>query len=219
MKTKAGLLLSLIVLAVPHVARPQDGRRAREAEEVRTIVRGFGSKTKAGVLTRGLVASRGKILSSRAGSFDLKFSGRVITIAYDNVLELGGGGKFVSFVPHRAARNHGSWMDAGQIYPGTKILVFYTDGTSVKGFANSVSETHLIMVDRNGRERVDVPRESIRAVYGLIGGYGGVKAGASKGAEGMTNDRDVLLDGVFAGVGALVGLVKSDGRPILVYSN
>jgi hypothetical protein len=66
---------------------------------------------------------------------------------------------------------------------------------------------------------VDVPRDRVVAVYGLVGGYGGVKKGASKGSEGLhTGSRDKLPGLVFAGVGALVGLVKSDGRPILIYS-
>ena len=74
------------------------------------------------------------------------------------------------------------------------------------------------MIDEKGRERVDVPRDRIVAVFGLIGGYGGVKKGAAKGTEGMTGRTDVLPAGIFAGIGALVGLVKSDGRPVLIYS-
>ena len=75
------------------------------------------------------------------------------------------------------------------------------------------------MVDKNGRERVDVPRDQIAAVYGLMGGYGGVKAGASKGSEGIaTGSRDKLPNLVATGVGALLGLAKTDGRPILMYS-
>ena len=209
----------LIVLAVSLAARSQDDLHTRRGQEVRAIVEGFGPKaTKVTLLTRELIVFRGKVIKVRERSLDLKFSGRVITIAYDNVLELEGSGKFVSFVPDRAERNHGTWEDVRRIYPGTKILVVYADGKSGKGFSNSATKTHLIMVDNNGRKRVDVPSPNILAVYGLIGGYGGVKAGASKGAEGIANSRHALLGGVFAGIGALAGLVKSDGRPILVYS-
>ena len=211
--------LSLILFVTPFAAWSQDDVRQQQAERLRALVQSFGPKpTKVTVLTKAMIVTRGKIVRSRETSFDLKHNGGVTTIFYSGVLELGSKKGSVSFVPDRAARNHGDWKDIGLIYAGTKILVVYADGNSMRGFANSVSETSLIMVDEKGRTRVDVPREKILGVYGFVGGYGGVKAGASKGAEGMTNDRDVLLDGVFAGIGALVGMAKSDGRPILVYS-
>ena len=93
------------------------------------------------------------------------------------------------------------------------------DGKSLKGFSNSATESALVIVDANGRERIDIPRDRVVAFYGLLGGYGGVKKGASKGAEALhTGSRDKLPGLVFAGVGALVGLAKSDGRPVLIYS-
>ncbi|HKP68686.1 MAG TPA: hypothetical protein VJV05_05340 [Pyrinomonadaceae bacterium] len=216
---KAIALLTVILLVTTFAASSQDDIRAREIERVRVLVQAFGPKpTKVTLLTRQLIVTHGKIVRSRETSFDLKHNGGVTTIFYENVLELGTSKGSVSLVPDRAARNYGRWEDVSVIYPGTKILLIYPEGKFAKGFSNSVSQTHIIIVDKKGRERVDVPREKIVAVYGLVGGYGGVKAGASKGAEGMTNDRDVLLDGIFAGVGALVGMVKSDGRPILIYS-
>jgi hypothetical protein len=111
--------------------------------------------------------------------------------------------------PIQAARAHGAWSDINQVYAGTKILVVLTDGKSLKGFSNSATESALVIVDANGRERIDIPRDRVVAFYGLLGGYGGVKKGASKGAEGLsTGSRDKLPGLVFAGVGALVGLVQ-----------
>lgn len=212
-------LVTLVLFVMPFAASSQDDVHRQHGERVRALVLSFGPRpTKVAILTKTMIVIRGKIVRSRRTSFDLKHNDAVTTIFYDNVLELGSGKGSVSFVPDRATRNHGSWEDVGQIYPGTKILIVYSDGKTGKGFSHSVSKTHLIIFDKNGRERVDVPLEKVRAVYALIGGYGGVKAGASRGAEGMTNDRDVLLDGIFAGVGALVGMAKSDGRPILIYS-
>jgi hypothetical protein len=57
------------------------------------------------------------------------------------------------------------------------------------------------------------------STYALLGGYGGVKKGASKGAETLhIGGRDKIPGLVATGVGALLGLIKSDGRPILIYS-
>ena len=217
---QAFALLTLVLFVLPVAALSQDDIRRQQIERVRALVRSFGpGPTKVAILTRTMIATRGKIVRSRETSFDLKHNDGVTTIFYDNVLELGSEKGSISLVPDRASRNHGSWSDVGRIYPGTKILVVYNDGSTAKGFSHSITETVLIMVDKNGRERVDVPRDRIQAFYGLIGGYGGVKAGASKGAEGIhTGSRDKLPNLVATGVGALIGLAKSDGRPILIYS-
>ena len=213
MNLRGSAFLVLVLLVTPFAARSQENFRRQQVEQLRTLVRSFGPKpAKVTVLTRGLIVTRGKIVRSRETSFDLKQNGGVTTIFYEHVLELGSNKGSISFVPERATRNHGDWLDVGLIYPGTKILIVYPDGKTVKGFSNSVSETSLVMIDEKGRTRVDVPREEILAVYGFVGGYGGVKSGASKGAEGMTNDRDVLLDGIFAGIGARLVL---DGRPVV----
>ena len=137
---------------------------------------------------------------------------------YSAVLAMSGGGQELSFVPDPETRGYGSWSDVASIFSGTRILVAFSDGTSVKGFSNSATATHLIMIDEKGRQRVDVPREKIVAVWGLIGGYGGVKKGASQGAEAMHAGRDKLLGAALTGVAALIGLAKSDGRPILIHS-
>src|SRR5829696_7155413 len=206
------LLLIILIATFPFQALPQDDVRSRQAEKVGAVIQGFGQKaTKITMLSRSLIGAKGKIIKTRKDSFDLKSRGRITTVPYAAVLELQGGGQSLSLVPERTTRNHGSWEDVGRIYPSTKIFIIFTDGNSVKGFSNSTSETRLVMFDEKGRERVELPRDQILAVYGLIGGYGGVKSGASKGAEGMaTGSRETtLLGAVFAGIGALVGLAKS----------
>ena len=213
------LLLITFLTLLPVQAWAQNDAVADRAAAVRTFVSGLSErKTTVALLTRRLIPMKGKFLRSRADSFDVRVARVVNTIPYSYILEMKAGAAEISFVPDIATRNHGGWEDVGRIFPGTRILVVYTDGKSAKGFSNSVSQTHLIMIDEKGRQRVDTPREKIVAVYGLLNGYGGVKKGASKGAEGMTAGNNQLLDGVFAGIGALVGLVKSDGRPILIYS-
>jgi hypothetical protein len=213
------LLLALLGLITFEISA-QDDIRAKQAAQVRNVVQGLGQKqTRASVLTRSLVFKKGKVVQTRDESFDLRVrKGVVPTISYADVLELDAGGKFVSFIPERTARNHGRWEDVGVIYPGTRILVIYPDGKSTKGFSNSVTKANLVMVDENGRQRVEIDRDNVLAVYGLVGGYGGVKKGAAKGVEAMNSSRDKLLGGVFVGIGALLGLAKSDGTPILIYS-
>ena len=216
----AKVLSIFLITLLPLFVTAQDNLRSQQAKEVKEMVEGFGDKAaKVTLLSRSLIVAKGKIIRSRDGSFDLRINGRVTTVPYAAVLEMHGDGRSVSFVPESEARNFGEWRDIGHIYAATRILVITSDGSHVKGFSNSITDTQLVMIDEKGRERVDVPREKIIAVYGLIGGYGGVKAGASKASDGLhTGGRDKLLGGVFAGVGALAGLVKSDGRPVLVYS-
>jgi hypothetical protein len=214
------VLLTILIFLLPLAVSSQNDIRSEHADEVRRMVESFSEKpTRVTLLSRSMIVAKGKIIRSRSGSFDLRINGRVTTVPYAAVLEMHGGGRTISFVPDNETRSYGEWEDLGHIYAATRILVLTSDATHVKGFSNSITDARLIMIDQKGRERVEVPREKIIAVYGLIGGYGGVKAGASKGAEGLhTGSRDKLLGGVFAGVGALIGLVKSDGRPILVYS-
>jgi len=174
---------------------------------------------KAKVLTRRLVTHSGKIVSVYPDSFNLKVKKKIYsTISYNDVLELSVDDQHVSIVPEETTKSHGAWEDIGRVFPGTRIAIVLDDGKTIKGFANSSTASSLVIVDDDGRERIDIPRNRVVAFYGLIGGYGGVKKGASKGVEGSTNRSDQLLTGVFAGVGALAGLVKSDGRPILIYS-
>jgi hypothetical protein len=212
-------LITLLGL-VAFQADAQDDLRSQQAQAVRAIVESLEPKrAKVTLLSRRLIGVKGKIVRSRADSFDLKVRGRVTTVPYLAVLEMLGGGRSISFVPADDSPNHGAWADIGNIYPATRIVVLLSNGKSVKGFSNSITETKLVMVDEKGRERVELPREQIACVYGLIGGYGGVKSGASKGVEQTTaSGRDKLPGLVYTGISALTGLAKSDGRPILVYS-
>ncbi|HEX6124272.1 MAG TPA: hypothetical protein VFZ23_02760 [Pyrinomonadaceae bacterium] len=213
------VLLIFVIILLPTMVRAQNDVRSEQAERVRRVVESFGQRpTKVTLLSRSLIVAKGKIIRSRDGSFDLRINRRVTTVPYGAVLEMQGGGQSISFVPKSQTRNYGDWRDVGHIYAATRILILTVDGSSIKGFSNSITDRLLIMIDEKGRERVEVPVDKILAVYGLIGGYGGVKAGASKGEEAMHAGRDKLLGGVFTGIGALIGLAKSDGRPILIYS-
>lgn len=192
--------------------------REEQADAVRTIVKNLAPGTRVTFLTRPLIVTSGKVLNSRPDSFDLRSGKRILLVKYINVLEIKGGGWAYSSIPADHAKPFGLWDDIDLIYPGTKILVLLENGRAHIGFANSATAEHLVMLEREKKERFDIRREDIKAVYGLIGGYGGVKAGGSKGAEAMHAGRDKLLGGVMAGVGALMGLAKSEGRPVLVFS-
>lgn len=203
-------------LSVP--AFSQTGMSA-QADAVRSLTGELSKRSsKASVLTRALVFRSGKVIKSTSEWFDLKSGKHTVTIKHDDVLEMSGGGKSLSFVPDAPQQHHGTWEDVGHIYPNTKIVIILTDGKAVKAFANSATPTRLVVIERERYERWEVERDRVEAVYGLIGGYGGVKANASKGAEAMNASRDKLLGGILTGAAALAGLVKSDGRPILVYS-
>jgi hypothetical protein len=208
--------LVFVLVAAPLITLAQ----GQQDSSIETVVRECEPKRqKASVLFRSLVTSEGRLVKFDAESFYLKKHRKYFRSFYRDVLEIECGGKSASNVPDPSARAHGAWSDINQVYAGTKILVVLTDGKSLKGFSNSATESALVIVDANGRERIDIPRDRVVAFYGLLGGYGGVKKGASKGAEGLsTGSRDKLPGLVFAGVGALVGLVKSDGRPVLIYS-
>ncbi len=211
------LLMFLFVIAPIYVLGQDD--RVSDAENVRSVVRELATRSaKATILSRKLVAYSGKVVAADQHSFDLKIKKNTSTLKYEDVLELSTGGRDFSFVPDVTKRGHGLWQDINIVYPGTRIVVVLVNGKSVKGFSNSATATSLLIIERERHERMEIRRDQVTAFYGLVGGYGGVKKNASKGAEAMHTGRDKLLGGVFAGVGALVGLVKSDGRPILIYS-
>ena len=209
--------LVFLLVAGPLITLAQ----GQQHSNIETVVRECEpNRQKASVLFRSLVTTEGRLVKFDAESFYLKKDRKYFRSFYRDVLEIEcGGNKSASNVPDPTARAHGAWSDINQVYAGTKILVVLMDGKSLKGFSNSATESALVIVDANGRERIDIPRDRVVAFYGLLGGYGGVKKGASKGAEALhTGSRDKLPGLVFAGVGALVGLAKSDGRPVLIYS-
>lgn len=210
------LLVFLIATCPIYVLGQED--RVRNAESVRVVIWQLAMRSaRATILTRKLVVYSGRIVRPDEHSFELKIKKNNSTIKYEDILELSAGDKHLSFVPKVTTQGFGLWQDINSVYPGTKIVVVLTNGKTVKGFANSAAR-NLIIIERERHERMEVEREHVAAFYGLVGGYGGVKSGASKGAKAMHAGRDKLLGGVMAGLGALVGLVKSDGRPILIYS-
>ena len=212
-------MIRLVILVFLFTLCPQIVAAQHAEQRVKNLLREIApERPKVRVLFRSLVTGEGKLVKLDDDSFYLKKGRRYFRSFYRDVLEIRGGGKFVSNVQDIDVRQHGSWSDINQVYAGTKILVLLTDGKTVKGFSNSATETGLVIIERERHERMDIARTDVAAFYGLVGGYGGVKKGASKGAEGMTTGRDQLLTGIFAGVGALAGLAKSDGRPILIYS-
>lgn len=212
------ILLILSILVLPLSTFGQDDR-AQSADKVRSLAIKLAARSgKATVLTRRLVVYSGKIVAADEESFFLKVKKRTSPLKYADVLEFSGGGEQLSLVPELTKKSHGAWDDVNKVFPGTKIVVVMDDDKVIKGLSNSATSEIVIFIERGRHERMDVARNRVVAFYGLVGGYGGVKKGASKGSEGMTTGRDQLLDGVFAGVGALIGLVKSDGRPILIYS-
>jgi hypothetical protein len=211
------LILSILLLSVSTILG-QDGQ-VRTIEKVRSAVTQLAARSgKATILTRRLVVYSGKIVAADEDSFFLKVKKRSSPLKYSDVLEFSSGGEQLSLVPELTKKPHGKWDDVNKIFPGTKIIIVTDDGKIIKGLANSATGEAVTFIERDHHERMDLAQNRVVVVYGLVGGYGGVKKGASKGAEGMTTGRDQLLDGVFAGVGALLGLAKSDGRPILVYS-
>ncbi len=212
------ILLIFLIVVSPICVLGQVDRDA-DAESVRSVIRELVTRSgKVRLLTRKLVAYSGKVIAADEHSFDLKIRKNTSTMKYEDVLELSAGDRHLSFVPEVTEPGHGLWDDVNRVFPGTKIIIVTDDGGVIKGLSNSTTPEIVIFIERERHERMDIARDRVVAVYGLVGGYGGVKKGASKGAEAMHTGRDKLLGGMLTGVRALIGLAKSDGRPILIYS-
>jgi hypothetical protein len=213
------ILLIVIISVLSHLTALSQANSPGSPDQLATWIQKLATRSaKATILTRRLVVYSGKIVAADEESFFLKVHNRSSPLKYADVLEFSGGGEEMSLAPELTTKPHGVWDDVNRIFPGTKILIVTVDGKNIQGLANSATAETLIFIERDHHERMDLARNRVAAVYGLVGGYGGVKKGASKGAEGMKSGRNQILDGVFAGVGALAGLAKSEGRPILVYS-
>jgi hypothetical protein len=213
------VLLALFAVGV-QIGLSQSSRD-RETQAVKTFIAENASRRpKVNVLFRSLVSSEGKLAKLDEDSFYLKKGRKYFRSFYRDVLEMRAGKKFVSNVHAPSTPSNGSWNDINQIYPATRVLVVLTDGRIVKGFSNSATDSHLIMIDNKTDIRLDVPKEKVAALFGLIGASGGIKSGAAKGSEGLLQPGgDPIVGGVGAVIGAIIGaLTKSDGRPILVYS-
>jgi len=207
-----------LIGCVPQIVRSQD-RLDTEIKNVKAVVSECAQeRRKTTVLLRSLAYAKGQLFHFDDDSLYLTTGKLDRRLFYKDVLEIQCGDSSVSNVPDPTAKPYGKWEDVGRMFAGTRIVMLLDDGKSVKGFANSATASGVVIVDDKGRERVDIPRTRVVSFYGLLGGYGGVKKGASKGAEGMATGSDPILSGAFAGVGALLGLIKSDGHPILIYS-
>jgi hypothetical protein len=214
------IVFLLLVALFAQAGRSQDVRDAETQTVKKFITENASARPKVSVLFRSLVTSEGKLAKFDEDSFYIKKGRKYFRSFYRDVLEIRGGGKFVSNVHDPATRSHGAWSDINQLYPATRILVVLTDGRTIKGFSNSATASHVIMIDNKTDIRLDVPKEQIAALFGLIGANGGIKTGAAKGSEGLLQPGgDPIIGGIGAAIGAVIGaLTKSDGRPILVYS-
>ena len=213
------VLITALLFVLPMSSYPQDDERGRNAAEVRAAVRDVASRNgKATVLTRKLVVYSGRVVMVQDDSFTLNVKKALSKIYYEDVLELSTGEKQLSFVPDLEKQGHGRWEDVSLVYPGTKIVIRLKDDKVIKGFSNSATSTHIVFAHREKFERTEIRRDQIAAIYALIGGYGGVKTYASKARDASRGDRDKLLGGAITGVAALLGFIKSDGHPILIYS-
>jgi hypothetical protein len=211
-------ILFLLLSAAPAVF-PQDCNA--EIAAVKNLVDQCGpARSKTTLITRSLVKAEGKLAKFDAESLYFKRDRRYFRTLHRDVLEIRCQDRTVSHVPDPLTRPHGAWSDINQVYAGTKIVVVLTDGTSVKGMSNSASDTHIIMFDPETNARRDIPKDNVAAFIGVIGAGGGARSGAAKGSEGMLDvGRDPILSLAAAGIGAIIGaILKSDGRPVLVYS-
>ncbi len=212
------LLIVAVVVISPLTIFAQDTSSVTTERMMSAIQKLATRSGKATILSRRLVVYSGKVVAADEEAFFLKVNKWTSPMKYTDVLEFSGGGEQLSLVPELTTKSYGAWSDLNKVFPGTKIAIVTDDGKVIKGLSNSATPDLATFIERGRHERMDLARDRVVAVYGLVGGYGGVKKGASKGSEGMTTGRDQILTGVFAGAGALLGLVKSDGRPILIYS-
>ena len=207
-----------MVTIAPHVFG-QD--KQAEIAAVKNLVDQCGpAKGKADILTRSLVKAKGKIAKFDADSLYFKRERKYFRILHRDILEIECQGKSVSNAADPLTRPYGDWRDINEVYAATKIAVVLTDGTTVKGRSNSATDTHVIIFDPQTNTRRDIPKDQVAALFGLIGGNPGARTGAAKASEGMLYaGGDAVLGLAAAGIGAIVGaLMKSDGRPVLVYS-
>lgn len=209
----------MFVFAITQPLIAQD--KQAEIAAVKTLVDQCGpASAKASLLTRSLVKAEGKIVKFDAESLYFKRGKKYVRVLHRDVLEIRCNDKTVSNVADPLTHPYGTWNEINQVYAATRIIIVLTDGTSVRGMSNSATDTHLIIFDPKTNARRDIPREQITAIIALVGGGGGAREGAAKGSEGMlSSGGDALLSVAAAGIGAIVGaLMKSDGRPVLVYS-
>lgn len=209
-----------LLSCVPQIALSQD-RLDTEIRNVKAVVSECAQeRRKSTVLLRSLAYAKGRLFHFDDDSLYLTTGKLDRRLLYKDVLEIRCGDPSVSNIPDPSAKPYGKWEDIGRVFAGTRIVLLLDDGKAVKGFSNSATAAGMVIVDEKGRERVDIPRDRLVSVHALLGGSGGVKKNAGKASEGInTGSREgALLAPAYVGIAALLGLVKSDGNPILIYS-
>ena len=194
-----------------------------DTEQVKRSISRLSSNNKnVALLLRSLLEFRGKVISLSDDEFELRFKnkdGKKLrkSFAYADVLALNGGGEHLSQIPAVTKKPHGEWHDIGKVFSGTKILIALNDGRHIKGYSNSVNDTHLILLDRESKQRLDLPRDQVAGFVAFTLSRGGAKKGAKWAAKELGSEP--ILGALGVGIGALVGaLTKVGERPILIYS-
>ena len=192
-------------------------------EQVKASISRLNSNKKTlTLLLNNLLEFRGKVVDVTDKEFVLRFRNKERktirkTIAYSEVLALNGGGEKFSLIPAVTKRPHGNWHDIGKVFSGTKIVVALNDGRHVRGYSNSVNDTHLILLDRESKQRLDLPREGVTGFVAFTSSRGGAKKGAKWAAKEL--HQAPILGAFGVGIGAIVGaLTKVEGQPVLIYS-
>ena len=211
-----------ILLCCAIGAFAQVGPVDHEDQVKASISRLSSNRKNVSLLLKSLLEFRGKIVSLSDDEFGLRFKnkeGRTLrkSIAYSEVLALSGGGERLSQIASVSKKPHGNWQDIGKVFSGTKILIILNDGRHIKGYSNSVNDTHVVLLDRESEQRLDVRREQISGFVAFTLSRGGAKKGAKWAAKEMGSHP--ILGGLGIGLGALVGaLTKVGEQPILIYS-
>lgn len=215
---------TIVILIILSGAAGVRAQAPSNAELVRTLIgKHSGDEPRASILFKSLVSVDGRILGADRSAFYLRFrtkgGNRVMnSFRFEDVLYIKVGKEELNLLPAPAARPYGNWDDIKKIYPGTRIFVVLEGNRTFEGWSNSATGEKLIVLNENAKETVEFDCSNVIAFYGMLGGYGGVKKNASKAAEGMSSGRDKLLGGMLVGAAALLGMAKSDGQPILIYS-
>lgn len=213
-------ILLLTILSILSTAAFAQNREF-ETAAVRDLVDVCGPlKSKANILTRSLVKTEGRIAKIDNDSLYFKRGRTYFRILHRDILEIECNNRSVSNVADPKTRPYGDWHDINQIFAATKIAVVLTDGTVVKGRSNTATDSHLVIFDPTTNARRDIPKDQVAVLFGLTGGNPGIRTSASKASEGALDvGGDAIIGLAAAGIGAIVGaLVKSDGRPVLIYS-
>jgi hypothetical protein len=119
------------------------------------------------------------------------------------------------------------WENVKLVPPGDKIVVSLKDGEILKGRLHGVSDTNLLLSQRN--KVSDLARDRISRIHRLVSTPAapsallgaGIGAAAGLGAGSLSDDNKAVtmpgLAAIGAGVGALIGFIGNRRRKVLVY--